>query len=80
MQGEIYGRIIDAVSKQPLVGANVILIGTTLGDATNIDGEFKIKNISPNAYQVRASLIGYNSFTKTDITVIQHGSTSSIRF
>ena len=68
-QGEIYGRITDAVSKQPLVGANVILVGTTLGDATNIDGGFQIKNISPNTYQVRASLIGYNSLTKTDVAV-----------
>jgi hypothetical protein len=67
--GEIFGKVTDAVSKQPLVGANVIFIGTTVGDATNIDGEFRIKNISPNTYQVRASLIGYNSVTKTDITV-----------
>ena len=69
LQGEIYSRITDAVSKQPLVGANVILVGTTLGDATNVDGEFKIKNISVNTYQVRASLIGYSSLTKTDIAV-----------
>ena len=68
-QGEIYGRIIDAVSKQPLVGANIILLGTTLGDATDSNGEFKITNILPNTYQVRASLIGYNSVTKTDISV-----------
>ncbi len=67
--GEIYGRVIDAASKQPLIGANVILIGTNLGDATNTDGEFKIKNIPPNTYQVRASLIGYSSLTKTDITI-----------
>jgi hypothetical protein len=36
VQGEIYGRIIDAVSKQPLVGANVILIGTTCSSAVSI--------------------------------------------
>ena len=40
-----------------------------MGDATNSDGEFKIKNILPNTYQVRASLIGYNSVTKTDVAV-----------
>jgi hypothetical protein len=67
--GSIYGKVIDAASKQPLIGANVIIVGTTLGDATNINGEFIIKNISPNTYQVRASLIGYTSLTKTDITV-----------
>lgn len=69
ISGEIYGRVIDAASKQPLIGANVILIGTNLGDAANDEGEFRIKNILPNTYQVRASLIGYNSITKTDLTV-----------
>ncbi len=69
VSGEIYGRVIDAVSKQPLVGANVILLGTNTGAATNFNGEFKINDVSPNTYQVRASLIGYNSVTKTDIAV-----------
>ena len=40
-----------------------------MGDATDSNGEFKIINILPNTYQVRASLIGYNSVTKTDIAV-----------
>jgi len=69
VSGEIYGRVIDAVSKQPLVGANVILLGTNTGAATNFNGEFKINDVSPNTYQVRASLIAYNSVTKTDIAV-----------
>jgi hypothetical protein len=69
--GEIYGKITDAVSKQPLVGANVIIVGTNLGDATNEEGEFNIKNIPANTYQIRASLIGYSSITKTDIAVTQ---------
>jgi len=69
VSGEIYGRVIDAVSKQPLVGANVILLGTNAGAATNFDGEYKINNVSPNTYQVRASLIGYTSVTKTNIAV-----------
>lgn len=69
VSGEIYGKVIDAVSKQPLVGANVILLGTNAGAATNFNGEFKINGFSPGTYQVRASLIGYISVTKTDITV-----------
>ncbi len=67
--GEIYGTVTDAVSRQPLIGVNVIIFGTTLGDATDINGEFKIKNIPPDIYQVRASLIGYNAITKTDVAV-----------
>lgn len=67
--GEIYGRIIDASSKQALIGVNVILIGTTFGAATNLEGEYRIKNIPANTYQIKASLVGYNAQTKTDISV-----------
>ena len=67
--GEIYGRIVDAASKQPLVGANVVILGTTLGAATDLNGNFQIKGVDPNTYQLRASSIGYNSITKTDIVV-----------
>ncbi|NWF89911.1 MAG: TonB-dependent receptor [Ignavibacteriaceae bacterium] len=66
---EIYGRVIDAASRQPLVGANIILAGTNLGTASDINGEFRLTNIKPNTYKVRVSLIGYNSITKTDVTV-----------
>ena len=68
--GSVYGKVIDKFSKEPLIGANVIIIGTDLGAATNALGEFSINNIPPNVYQVRASVIGYNSITKTDISVM----------
>lgn len=68
-RGEIYGRVIDAATKQPLIGANVIVLGTTLGDATDLNGEYKIKAIEPNTYQLRASSIGYNPVTKTDVVI-----------
>ncbi len=66
----VYGRVIDKLTKEPLIGANVIILGTDFGAATNIQGEFSISNVLPNTYQVRASVIGYNSVTKTDISVM----------
>ncbi|MCU0414590.1 MAG: carboxypeptidase-like regulatory domain-containing protein, partial [Ignavibacteriaceae bacterium] len=68
--GAVYGKVIDKSTSEPLIGANVIIIGTDLGAATNAQGEFSISNIPPNVYQVRASVIGYNSVTKTDIAVM----------
>lgn len=68
-RGEIYGKVIDATTKQPLIGANVVILGTALGDATDLNGEYQIKGIEPNIYQVRASSIGYNSITKTDVAI-----------
>ncbi|MCW8803644.1 MAG: TonB-dependent receptor [Ignavibacteriaceae bacterium] len=68
--GSVYGKVIDKFTNEPLIGANVIIIGSNFGAATNVQGEFSINNIPPNVYQIRASVIGYNSITKTDISVM----------
>lgn len=75
----IYGRVVDNLTKEPIIGANVIILGTDYGAATNDQGEFSIINVPPNTYQVRASVIGYNSVTKTDIGVMP-GRPSQIEF
>lgn len=68
-KGIIYGEVYDAVSNEPLIGVNIILEGTNFGDATDINGRYEIKGIPVNTYQIRASIIGYSSITKTDIVV-----------
>jgi hypothetical protein len=67
--GTIYGRITDAYSKQPLTGANVIVMGTDYGAAADDQGNYRITGIPVNTYQVRASIIGYRSMIRTDIVV-----------
>jgi hypothetical protein len=68
-KGTIYGKVTDAVSNEPLIGANIILEGTNFGDATDINGRYEINGIPVNTYQIKASIIGYSSKTKTDIVV-----------
>jgi hypothetical protein len=68
-KGSVHGTVTDAVSNQPLAGANIILIGTNFGAATDIDGHYEIKSVPVNTYQIRASIIGYSSATKTDVVV-----------
>ena len=43
--GKISGKIIDADTKEVLPGANVQIVGTSMGASTNLDGEFFILNI-----------------------------------
>lgn len=66
----VYGKVVDNLTQEPLIGANVIILGTNFGAATNARGEFSISNVPPNTHQIRASIIGYNSVTKTDISVM----------
>ena len=42
--GKISGVISDASSGKPLIGANVMLDGTSIGAATDIDGHYNILN------------------------------------
>jgi outer membrane receptor protein involved in Fe transport len=67
--GKIAGKVIDARTKEPLVGVNVVISGTSSGAATNIDGEYTILNLSPNTFSLRASLLGYNPVTVNNIKV-----------
>ncbi len=57
--GKIAGRVLDAATKQPLIGASVQIMGTSLGASTDLDGRYNILNIQPGVYAVRASTIGY---------------------
>jgi outer membrane receptor protein involved in Fe transport len=67
--GKISGKVMDAATGEPLIGANVLVIGTTLGAATDFDGNYFIINIPPGRYEVKASLVGYNSITSQNIKV-----------
>ena len=67
--GKISGKIIDKNTNEPLIGANVIIIGTTMGAATDIDGNYFIINIPPGVYEVRASLVGYSSHTFNNVRI-----------
>jgi hypothetical protein len=68
--GTISGNVKDIDSKQPIAGANVILLGTKQGATTDVEGNFTIPEVPVNVYRVKASIIGYASVTKTDIEVM----------
>ena len=59
----IAGKVIDKDTKEPLIGANVVLDGTSRGAATDIYGFFKIKNIPAGNYIIRATYVGYTAET-----------------
>lgn len=67
--GKITGKITDQVTGEPLIGANVIVIGTSFGAATDLNGVYTILNLTPGVYEVRASYIGYQTITMTNIRV-----------
>jgi iron complex outermembrane receptor protein len=76
--GTITGIVIDASTSKPLAGANIAIVGTTLGAATNASGEFTINNVTEGERDVRASFIGYSSQNKP--AVVREGETTDVSF
>src|SRR5262245_30316199 len=67
-QGIVSGRVTDQANGNPLIGARIVVIGTSLTTTTNADGRYRIPDVPVGAQQVRASQIGYASGIRT-ITV-----------
>jgi len=60
-QGILQGVISDSLTTKPLVGANVYLTGTALGQATDLNGVYRIAHIPAGSYTLKISYIGYTS-------------------
>lgn len=59
-RGKLTGKIVDQ-RNDPVMGANVVLVGTTMGGTTGLDGSFTILNIPPGTYDIRFSAVGYQT-------------------
>ena len=66
--GQLVGNVIDARTKQSLPGANIQVLGTIQGTSTDHNGNFIIERIPPGTYSIRASMIGYRSFTREKVS------------
>ncbi|MDE3059333.1 MAG: carboxypeptidase-like regulatory domain-containing protein, partial [Bacteroidota bacterium] len=51
----------DSLTHEKLVGINVFVEGTSLGGATNIEGEYKIAGIPERAVNIKVSCVGYET-------------------
>ncbi len=59
-QGTLKGNITDTKG-EAIIGANVFLTGTTMGSATDFDGNYVIKNVPAGSYTLTVSAIGYKT-------------------
>ena len=58
-RSKIFGKVIDASTREPLPSANVFLAGTAMGAVTDLKGEYQIFSVSPGTYTLRVTFIGY---------------------
>lgn len=67
---KITGTVTDAQTGEPLPGATVALEGTTMGAATNADGEYTIFQVPAGTYTVEASFVGYTTVRRSGVDII----------
>jgi len=67
--GKIAGRILDKKTNEPIIGANAIIVGTSIGAASDVDGNYFIINVQPGTYSLKFSTLGYSPVTISSINV-----------
>ena len=67
--GTILGKVTDTATNEELIGANIFLEGTTIGAASDIEGNYYIKNVPAGEYTLIASMIGYSKLTVTKLEI-----------
>ena len=79
----VQGKVSDAKTNETLIGASVVVKGTTNGTLTNIDGNFTLDKVPPNA-TLTFSFVGYISqdvavSSQKNINIILEEETSVLR-
>ena len=67
--GTLTGLINEASNGSGLPGVNVMVKGTYYGAASDLEGRYRIDNISPGSYDIEISMIGYKIILKTGVTI-----------
>lgn len=65
----IKGQIKDSDSKEPLIGATVQIIGSSIGAVTDIDGNFQLTGVEDGIYDIEIKYVGYKTVVKRQIKI-----------
>ncbi len=63
----ILGKVVDAVTNDPLPFAAVVLQGETSGTATDLDGNYRLEGVPSGVHNVVVSFLGYTPATVFEI-------------
>lgn len=67
--GVVKGRVFDAINNEPLPFVNVVVVGTTTGTVTDLDGNFTITGLEPGFIRLSVSFVGYQTAVSDEIQV-----------
>jgi hypothetical protein len=70
-RGHVEGRIVDAVTLQPVVGARVEVVGHPLRTATGAAGLYRIEGLAEGVHRLEVRSMGYAAHRVTDVVVVR---------
>ena len=73
--GTIKGSIVDSKTKEPLIGASVVIEGTSKGAAADLDGNYIIPGVAPGTYTLVVYYVSYETLTKKGVSVVKNKET-----
>ena len=76
--GQVQGLITDRANGRPLVGAQVLVVGTGMGGVTNSDGRYGFDNVPAGERTVRVEMLGYGDTQQT--VQVQANGTATANF
>jgi outer membrane receptor for ferrienterochelin and colicin len=77
--GIIRGKVIDNTTGEELIGATIIITGTTTGTITDFDGNYTLSNLEPGNYSIACSFVSFETQTVTDV-VVETGNVTLLNF
>jgi outer membrane receptor protein involved in Fe transport len=67
--GKIQGIVMDQNTNEPIPYANILVLNTDIGAATDDNGNFFILNVPPGRYTIEISCLGYQTKIIKDVLV-----------
>ena len=69
-KGGVRGKVYDTATGETLVGASIIVEGTTRGTTTDMKGQYALSGLEPGTYSIVVSFVSYQKkkFTKIRVT------------
>ena len=69
MAGTLSGTILDKQTGEPMTGATVQIMGTTVGSVADLDGNYIINNIQSGTYTIEVKYVGYKDIQQNEVRI-----------
>ena len=66
--GGVVGSVVDGETGEPLPGANIVVVGSRIGAASDGDGNFVLERVPVGEQTIEAHFLGYRS-SRTQVTI-----------